>query len=274
MNQQWYEHVQDSILENLQQQNIDQSQLKITLPTVKIGDISPREFWHKYVKTTIPVVIKGGAKHTYAYKNWTSENFIDRFGNFEVNIPDVNTLEPCRGTLKEVIESKGTERQLYAYSFKVFSTYPELFDELGYLKFREYMSGKLSIFLGSQLLLSVHPSTGSRVHCEDTSNLFFQIQGKKKWTLVHPDYLWLMYPIPAEHLCTSVLKKDDDEQYLNQYAPLHQYCPKYEVILEPGDILFVPAWMWHEVDNLTDETIAVATRWFSVGVKRTNTFLT
>ena len=81
-----------------------------------------------------------------------------------------------------------------------------------------------------------------------------------------------MYPISKLHMCTSSFKKDDDEHNLDWYFPLYQYCPKYEFILEPGDILFNPTWFWHEVDNLKNETIAVAIRWISFGVKRTNTF--
>ncbi len=29
---------------------------------------------------------------------------------------------------------------------------------------------------------------------------------------------------------------------------------------EPGDVLFSPGWWWHSVENLSDQTVAVATR--------------
>ena len=275
--QQWYKRVHNSIWENLQQQNLDRRQLKMPIPTVKLGEISPQEFWHKYVKTATPVIIKGGAKHTYAYQNWTPEMFGERFGDVEVRILDPSINEPIMSTLKEVIDSKGTERQLYlSFCANIFSSHPELSDEIGYLNFREYMGGNLTkvIVAGAQLFLGVHRATGTSAHCAPGFNLFFQLRGQKKWTFVHPDYLWLMYSMLDRDFsfCASFLQKDYDEQYLNQYAPLQQYCPKYEAILEPGDILLNPPWLWHAIDNLTDETIAVATRWSPRGIKRTNTF--
>jgi hypothetical protein len=271
--QQWYKRVHNSILERLKHQNIDRSQLKMPIPTVNLEEISPQEFWQKYVKTATPVIIKGGAKHTYAYQNWTPEMFGERFGEVEVLILQNN--EPVIGKLKEVIDSKGTDRKLYlSFCSNVFSSHSELADELGYLDFREYMGGNFTQFIGSQLFLGVHRATGTGAHCASGYNLFFQIAGKKKWTFVHPDYLWLMYPMLDRdfNFCASFLKKDYEEQYLDRYAPLQQYCPKYEAVLEPGDILLNPPWLWHAIDNLTDETIAVATRWFPLGIKRSNTF--
>jgi len=271
--QQWYKRVHNSILRNLQQQNLDRSQLKMTIPTVNLVEISPEKFWQKYVKTSTPVIIKGGAKHTYAYQNWTPEMFGNRLGEVEVRI--LNNNEPVIGKLKEVIDSKGTERKLYlSFCSNIFSYHPELADELGYLNFRKYMGGNSTQFIGAQLFLGVHRATGTGAHCAGGYNLFFQIAGKKKWTFVHPDYLWLMYPMLDRDFgfCASFLKKNYDEQYLNRYAPLQQYCPKYEAVLEPGDILLNPPWLWHAINNLTDETVAVATRWFPLGIKRSNTF--
>jgi hypothetical protein len=271
--QQWYKGVHNSILQNLKQQNLDPNQLKMPIPTVKLEEISPEEFWQKYVKTCTPVIIKGGAKHTSAYQNWTPEMFGDRLGEIDVRILDNN--EPVIGKLKEVIDSKGTERQLYlSFCSNIFSSHPELSDELGHLDFRKYLGGNSTRFIGAQLFLGVHRATGTGAHCAGGYNLFFQIAGKKKWTFVHPDYLWLMYPMLDRdfNFCASFLKKDYDEQYLNRYAPLQQYCPKYEAVLEPGDILLNPPWLWHAINNLTDETIAVATRWVPLGIKRSNTF--
>ncbi|MGL5834277.1 MAG: cupin-like domain-containing protein, partial [Waterburya sp.] len=161
-----------------------------------------------------------------------------------------------------------------SFCSNIFSSHPELSEELGYLDFRKYLGGNSTRHLGAQLFLGVHQATGTGAHCAGSYNLFFQIAGQKKWTFVHPDYLWLMYPMLERDFsfCASFLKKDYDEQYLNQYAPLQQYCPKYEAVLEPGDILLNPPWLWHAIDNLTDETIAVATRWVPLGIKRSNTF--
>ena len=154
------------------------------------------------------MIIKGGAKHTYGYQNWTAEMFGDRFGNFEVNLLESDDFKSRKGKLKEVIDSRGGERKLSCYSFKIFSSCPELSDEVDRLNFQDYIDDNSRIFLGTQVLLSTHKSTGSRLHCEDLNTLFLQIKGKKKWTLIHPDYLWLMYPVTKLHMIALWLGKN------------------------------------------------------------------
>nr|DAB41904.1 TPA_exp: ArzB - aKG/Fe(II) oxygenase [Fischerella sp. PCC 9339] len=280
--QQWLKRVHRSILENLNKQDIDFSKLKMPIPTVEPGKISAQEFWKTYVRTNTPVIIKGGSKHTFAYQNWTMEMFRERCGDLKVRIINMSKNEHSDsrfkyeiGTIKDVIDSKGTENKLYlVVCANVFSIYPDLLDEIGCLDFREYVGGNSTFFAGAQLFLGVHSFTGSHTHCERGNSLFFQIGGRKKWTLVHPDYLWLMYPM-LEHFfisCGSFVKNDYDQAYLEQYAPLQKYCPKYEAVLEPGDVLFNPGWHWHAVENLTEETIGVGTRWPEVRQKRANQF--
>jgi len=50
--------------------------------------------------------------------------------------------------------------------------------------------------------------------------------------------------------------------------PLYNVIPKYEVVLEPGDVLYSPQWWWHTVDNL-GESIGVAMR-FRTGMFASN----
>lgn len=271
----WLKQVHDRIHNQLNQQNVDLTQLRSTIPTVNAEEISGEAFWRTYVQTNTPVIIKGGAKHTSAYKTWSMEMFRERFGNFKVNIANQSKNDELSyGTFKDVVDSKqGDERLYVTFYSNIFSTYPELIDELGCLEFRQYMGGKAALFAGAQLFLGAKAATGSGAHCADGNNLFFQIRGKKKWTFVHPDYLYLMYPMLNRFFlfCGSFLKHDYSDQYLDEYAPLQKYCPKCEAVLEPGDILLNPPWQWHAINNITEDTVAVATRWSLVKQKRSNT---
>nr|DAB41908.1 TPA_exp: ArzF - aKG/Fe(II) halogenase [Fischerella sp. PCC 9339] len=281
--QQWLKRVHRSILENLNKQDIDFSKLKMPIPTVEPGKISAQEFWKTYVRTNTPVIIKGGSKHTFAYQNWTMEMFRERFGDFKTDLISqsrdehgASTFKPVVHTFKDVINSRESEEKLYiAFCADIFSTYAELVDEVGCLEFRKHMGGNTTFFAGAQLFLGAKALTGSDVHCANANNLFFQISGQKKWTFIHPDYLWLMYPMLDRFClyCGSFLKREYDQAYLEQYAPLQRYCPNYEAVLEPGDVLLNPPWQWHAIDNLTGDNIAVATRWTdAIGQKRANTF--
>ena len=275
--QRWFKFVHNRILKNLQEQNIDFSTLKMPIKTIPAESLSSDDFWEVYVKGNTPVIIKGSTQDRDAYQSWTLEMFKERFGDFEVNIVNQsdNAQLPDVKTFKEVIDSRQSGKKLYiSFCADIFSTNPELLNELDCMKYKEHMGGKNTWFAGAQLFLSANSFTGTPAHCADGDNLFFQIRGRKKWTFVHPDYLWLMYPMLDIHFlfCGSFLKNNYSPEYLKKYAPLQEYCPSYEAILEPGDILLNPAWQWHAIDNLDEENIGVATRWSSIRAKRSNTF--
>ena len=48
---------------------------------------------------------------------------------------------------------------------------------------------------------------------------------------------------------------------MDKRARLAEYIPQKEVTINPGDILYVPPFYWHSVQNHTDRTFAIATRW-------------
>jgi hypothetical protein len=50
-------------------------------------------------------------------------------------------------------------------------------------------------YLFSQIFMSVHEATGALYHAANFNNLFYMIQGKKKWTFVDPSNSFLMYPM-------------------------------------------------------------------------------
>jgi hypothetical protein len=48
----------------------------------------------------------------------------------------------------------------------------------------------------------------------------------------------------------------------HERCPLFRYCPRYEVTLKPGDVLWNPYYWFHSVKNMTKQSVAVAVRWF------------
>ena len=260
----WMKRVHDNILRRLEAQGLTEDDLKVTIPTFQPGEKSPEDIFKHYVRRGTPVIIKGGALQTNAGKTWTAEYFKERYGDVEVHLLDQQRREHFRGTLRQCIESRGTEQQLYAnFTSDIFSYNPELFDDLCCLDYRAHMGGKRSLFLGAQLFLAVHRGTGSQQHCAGNTNVFYQLQGTKRWTLIHPDYVWLMYPMLNRYglYIASFLRHDMSRETMEYYAPLQKYCPKAEVFLEQGDILINGLWQWHAVLNVTEVTIGAATRW-------------
>ena len=114
-----------------------------------------------------------------------------------------------------------------------------------------------------QLFMSDHPDLGTPCHNDLSGdcNLFFQIEGRKKWTFINPHFTLLIYPVfpPEPSYGESLIDRYDMKS--EPRARLFQYCPHHEVTLEPGDVLFIPPYYWHNVRNLDARTLAVATRW-------------
>jgi len=103
-------------------------------------------------------------------------------------------------------------------------------------------------------------STFTPVHCAHESNAFLQVYGQKRWLLWPARYQPLMQPAAdgRPYFHTSFLPAPRSQE-----RTLGSYAPAWEVVLDPGDVLYIPPFVWHYVENLTD-TIALAYRFFSI----------
>ena len=82
-----------------------------------------------------------------------------------------------------------------------------------------------------------------------------QVKGTKIWRIISSKYNHLMRPVNFGLFSLSNV-------YNNTYW--HK-IPRWEIILEPGDVLFFPAWYWHEVHVKRGEFAAsVAVRTFDI----------
>ncbi|UJR21788.1 hypothetical protein I4U23_024863 [Adineta vaga] len=98
-------------------------------------------------------------------------------------------------------------------------------------------------------------SQGAHTPCHyDTYGINFvaQIVGRKRWLLFPPDSPigQLQTRIPYEESSVYI---DIEPNVLNKF----QNIDVYDVILEPGDVLFVPKHWWHFVSSLDSITISV-----------------
>jgi len=105
------------------------------------------------------------------------------------------------------------------------------------------------------------PLTSTSFHCAPVMNLYLQAYGRKRWVLVSPRFTPFMYPALSKGLNWQSRVDFRDPDY--EEAPLYRYVDRYETVLEPGDVLWNPPWVWHGVQNLT-ESIAVSLWWVNV----------
>jgi lysine-specific demethylase 8 len=77
-----------------------------------------------------------------------------------------------------------------------------------------------------------------------------QVYGKKKWVLYPAgDRIFLDARTERRpYYFSNVIPDAGPDKQL----PLQHLASKREVILEPGDILWVPPFVWHYIENLSD----------------------
>lgn len=95
------------------------------------------------------------------------------------------------------------------------------------------------------------------LHCDGSDNFIYQTYGSKKWTLIpplyHPDlYINLKagYP-PADFWCSNVNAGDPDLKRFPKYAQV----PKFEIMIYPGEGLYVPYGWFHYVETIEDSVM-------------------
>jgi len=235
--------------ENLQKQT--PRPLHVLYPFTNTDDaIKMKEF----VKNKYPFVIRGGNWKTNK-TNTNIESLIEKYGDTTVLFDKNN--DTFSGELKDILVHKA----YLSNSTSFMKKHPEIIhqDDIDKLKQMTEMSPTIA-----QMFMSLVPNNGTPMHSAFSHNLFFMIEGRKKWTFWHPDYLCLVYPYFPENGIYfgsySGIRDSTDENIPKQFRLL-QYAPSYEIVLEEGDVLFNPGPWWHAIKNMSDVTLAFATRW-------------
>jgi hypothetical protein len=119
-----------------------------------------------------------------------------------------------------------------------------------------FLSDKAFMFFGGK-------DTTVRIHYDiDMSNvLHTHFGGRKKVILISPEYSKLLYCLP---LNTYSLIDLDNLDY-NKYPGL-KFVKGYEVVLEPGDSIFMPSGYWHYMTYL-EGSFSVSYRKIAPGLK-------
>jgi hypothetical protein len=104
-------------------------------------------------------------------------------------------------------------------------------------------------------------NTLTPVHDALPGTVFVQIYGKKKWT-IFPTEDRIFMDVRAERRSYFHTAADPDVADDPNF-PLMKYVRKYEITMEPGDVLWMPPFLWHQVENPTD-SIGVAFKFVDI----------
>ena len=90
------------------------------------------------------------------------------------------------------------------------------------------------------------------LHCEPIGNVAVQLSGRKRWTLVAPQYSKLIRPSTSP----------DGRAFFASWSTSYDHVPVHHVVTEAGDALWVPTWTWHRVDYIESEDMAIGASLF------------
>jgi len=230
----------------------------------------PYVFKHVTKNKTRPLVIRGLLKGSKAVRNWGPEHFEKHYGNTKLltlRKPDdknndaytsfTESLDIQNLTLKDSIRAMqdGSETLYVNNVTQIFADNPQLVKDLELDRIKHIDKSinsknwlKINLFMGG-------PGTGSSLHCAVGGNFFFNVYGRKRWILIDPKYAPYLKSTPSKKFEFVISGWD-----VGNPSEILKKIPKFEVTLDPGDVLYNPPWWWHQVTNISDFTIGCAIR--------------
>jgi hypothetical protein len=191
----------------------------------KVENISPKDFKEKYYATMKPLIITGLAKSWPAYTKWNWDYFIDMVGEKEVGV--YNNVKSDSYT-------------------PIFQHAPQIVSDF------TWPDGMMNGFIKKYPMLFVG-GQGSITHMHfdiDMSHIMHtQFAGKKRVLLFPHEEQYKLYRKPWEVLSLANYANYREAFDYDSY-PAAKLADGYEVILEHGDTLFMPAGYWHHMEYI------------------------
>lgn len=225
--------------------------------------ISRADFLENYYAKNTPVILTNIMQNWQALKLWNLEYLKKNYGEVEVEVQANRNSNPnyeidsekhkTKLLLKEYINriiQNGMTNEYYMVANNQALEREEMRSLLNDIEiFPEYLN---STDTRGQIFFWFGPGgTVTPLH-HDTSNIFLaQVLGRKKVQLISPNQTPLLYNY------VGVFSKVDCENPDYEKYPLFRKVNIIEVLLELGEVLFIPVGWWHHVRSL-DVSISVS----------------
>jgi lysine-specific demethylase 8 len=205
-----------------------------------------RQFEEEYLMPGRPVVLTGIVDQWPSWGQWSPAWFGQRYG--DLRLTGNNSLEGRREVLVRDYLAELADTALYLDALPL----TRLQGMAEAVNVPDYCPSdrptEVLVWVGPQgTCLDFHKDNHTPL--DGNQNLLAQLYGSKRVVLVSPEYDDRMYPAPqAEHdYLRSQLRLDrpDPERF-----PLFEGVPRYETVVRPGELLYIPAHWWHYVRSL------------------------
>lgn len=220
------------------------------------GRVSRAEFLEKYYAANRPVIFTGLMEDWPALGRWNPQYFKTKYGDILVEVMAGRSQDPryeynSQTHRREVrfadyidmVTSAGESNDVYLVSNNAFFRRPEtqpLLEDIRF--FEEHLDPKKSA--GGVHLWFGPAGTVTPLHHDTMNIIMAQVYGRKRIILISPDQTHRLYNE------VSVFSEVDCENPDYERHPDFREVKQLQVVLEPGEALFLPVGWWHHVRAL------------------------
>jgi hypothetical protein len=218
------------------------------------------------VTETTPVVIRG-TRILGKVADWTPEYISERLAGrtIPISVADADGAfrydpDSASGLRFEDIpgadlarEFRAGNRKLCLQQAPIQSQVPELLDELTVPPYVPAAKiNEINLWMATA-------ASRTPLHYDDLHNVFAQVQGRKRFLLFNPAQFDALYPGPLNTRIESMSRVDLSRPDFRRFPKLAE-VEYWEAVVGPGDLLFMPAYWWHQVSSL-DVSVSVNYWW-------------
>ncbi|CAN5187629.1 hypothetical protein BH23BAC2_BH23BAC2_15820 [soil metagenome] len=224
--------------------------MKLDLQDIpRVKGISKEEFLRDYFIPERPVVFEDLTRDWPASRKWDLDYFREKAGDIEVPLYDG---KPAKGRQKShgpamkitfaeyinILRQGPTDLRMFF--FNLLQNCPDLVNDFTYPDLGVKFFKKLPVlFVGGE---------GGKVvmhyDMDLANNFHFNFVGEKRVILFAPDQTKYLYKVPYSIVSMEII--DMDRPDFKKYPALAM-AKGFEVLLKPGEALFIPSKWWHYI---------------------------
>ena len=226
-------------------------------PVPRVARLSPDEFERAHVARSAPVVVEGGAASWPALQAWQPAELRRKLAGHRVKVAsserDVFGYDESEAAyaVEEldfaaaadlITRAQPSRRRYYLMQQSIPREFPELVADLPAPEYVGRARAHPHLWFGTEGNLTP-------LHYDMANNLFAQLLGRKRFLLFHPDQAPRLYPRPADSKHHNLSRLDPEQDDAGTYPLLAEAQP-WTCEVAAGDLLFLPAFWWHQVRSL------------------------
>lgn len=237
-----------------------------------VTSLSAEEFDSQYFQPGKPVIHKGGVGNKPSFQQWSVDFLVSKVGArpvrvnycddgvFDFNKKQITKLDmPLSEAVRYFCDEEFVNKSYYLQQTSIPHLFPELMGDLPRPDWN----------LASDITLNQNLWVGgagcvSPLHHDMNDNFLVQVKGRKELVLFDPADSKYLYPCQKAgglHISEVDLDNLDLERF-----PAVALAKPLRCVLEPGDVLFIPAHWWHHVTSL-DMCISINYWWHRFDVR-------